>query len=1433
MASGAGSVINIYARTGGGATVGSILGGSQGETFEERVRNAALGAIGGAFLGLGLPLAKGREGFFRVTAADPIPPWYTTKGQTFWQDPARIDTKLAEVNDPEAYSGLLQWRGMTGTKLKKGLREQFPDATPSEIDKMVAKGEKFMRARVKQVLETQVVAEVGMTGKPLRQLTAAEAPGKGDFYEVANPFNLGKGQPPGKKFDSMVHAMLGEGFASEGAAFYPRVGDVILDAFGEADGHMYLKFLAVTSAGTNALSTNITNANKAFALWKIQGKGKPITEAMSKRIFGSVGHFDQSKNLAGATRGERISSKEKIFRYHKALLGDENAVVADVWMSRMFGFPDTVSDTQYRLIEQEIFRLANVTGKSPREVQAALWTGAKNIWKRDVTTTGVTDAVSYADHLLSKMTEMAGDVSSKKVEAAMGEVLNFVRNPDSQQAKLWKKAFIKQEAAAREKYLASLAKKLKDEKGSLGVRQVIQMATLMSGAVGGAALNDDPLQGAILGASVAAGGIGLLRAATTMPGISNSFINGRQLAVDVGNFFKKQTEKAFSTTGRLAETTAATPAQLHASRIRRSGRVKAETEHVANRMRNVDKQAQAAGLDSVEVWDMAQRTRRSGGNMHNALPPEWPQGLRTAVRLAYEQQDVLSAELRRQGWLSGELEQIVNNNEGTYLRRAYKAFTEPNWATTIKRKHIEVYNEAVDWLEKRLTIPRRSILESMGKDELMTLAGRYDLGIPPQADKEIFLQALDATPRGQAQEDAVVLADRLLNLGEDGILGSIRNGRLGEKDLRALKRRGDIAPEIRALLGEIEDPKANLLNSIHATSRLIADHDFQVEIRQLGIDGGWLSHGPDRVRGHERPLVGEGSKRADVLAGTFTTPEVAEAYRAFTDTSPIFGDHKVWNAMQYLSALPRLFKTVGSHPTHIRNFGSNPIFTYTNLDVFTAGGVRRSVDESIRTVLGTFRRDAPRKKRWRELGLIGSAARAEEIAQFMRATKAGGGTIPRLMEQGVKRAPVLGKVAEGAATAYRWEDEVWKIHGFEARLWNESHWRHGVPPEKLAPDVKDALEKRLAQEVLDTYPTYSITPGLAKVIRSIPFVGPFVSWYVAVPITAKNTIARMARNLKSDIPQIRRQALGQAFAILSAGTGITAVRTTVNRRQGLDQEEELAVREFLPEWNRNGENMFHDWDPVGLTGIFTAGHQFDAHDMMKAPVRAILSGVTNEEELDFIMWEALREVMDPLISEDLFWGAFLDVARNTDEFGRFIANPGETTEEQWEARVGYMWEKIRPGTLDIVARIQKAQEDGDEEKLEAEITSAMGARRNTVDVQKSLGFFTADFVEEIQASVQDLRRAPAEQRQDEMRDAVAGQLQSFARFQRKVQAAKQLGLDPITLDRILKDRGLRADIREAMIEGRFRAYLPSTLEGDDPEATRLLLDLFATELQSR
>lgn len=136
--------------------------------------------------------------------------------------------------------------------------------------------------------------------------------------------------------------------------------------FGE-DTDTFLGFLAATSQHT-ALKANVSFALKAYEQWK---QGKPFTGYLP----------DVKKNLERVAKGQPLKSK-KVSSFLKALQGDPDAVVIDLWMKRAFGLQKNtedkpLSDKQYDILAEKIRKMARDAGVSPKQFQAAVWLAFK------------------------------------------------------------------------------------------------------------------------------------------------------------------------------------------------------------------------------------------------------------------------------------------------------------------------------------------------------------------------------------------------------------------------------------------------------------------------------------------------------------------------------------------------------------------------------------------------------------------------------------------------------------------------------------------------------------------------------------------------------------------------------------------------------------------------------------------------------------------------------------------------------------------------------------------------------------------------------------------------------------------------------------------------------------------------------------------------
>jgi hypothetical protein len=139
----------------------------------------------------------------------------------------------------------------------------------------------------------------------------------------------------------------------EGKGWYEKAHEALVATFGE-EADLMAAFIASTSPGNNP-SVNLQKALQAYQQYK---EGIP---------FSGVGTYfgDQVvvKNLERAVRGEPLHGL-KVWNFCRALQGDQNAVVVDMWMARAFlGKDGKLTDGEYLFVEQLIREVAHALQK--------------------------------------------------------------------------------------------------------------------------------------------------------------------------------------------------------------------------------------------------------------------------------------------------------------------------------------------------------------------------------------------------------------------------------------------------------------------------------------------------------------------------------------------------------------------------------------------------------------------------------------------------------------------------------------------------------------------------------------------------------------------------------------------------------------------------------------------------------------------------------------------------------------------------------------------------------------------------------------------------------------------------------------------------------------------------------------------------------------
>lgn len=153
---------------------------------------------------------------------------------------------------------------------------------------------------------------------------------------------------------------------AHGADWYEETAQWVNKTFAPEDSDMFLRFLALTSADSST-EGGAALAMKAFGQWKM---GLPFDGMRGPHMVGMLDH---------AVRGESFGG-DKVQSFYRALRGDEDAVVLDRWMIRALGLPASRSqlgDADYKLYSAIVHNLADDAKMSPRQLQAAIWEGAR------------------------------------------------------------------------------------------------------------------------------------------------------------------------------------------------------------------------------------------------------------------------------------------------------------------------------------------------------------------------------------------------------------------------------------------------------------------------------------------------------------------------------------------------------------------------------------------------------------------------------------------------------------------------------------------------------------------------------------------------------------------------------------------------------------------------------------------------------------------------------------------------------------------------------------------------------------------------------------------------------------------------------------------------------------------------------------------------
>lgn len=503
---------------------------------------------------------------------------------------------------------------------------------------------------------------------------------------------------------------------------------------------------------------------------------------------------------------------------------------------------------------------------------------------------------------------------------------------------------------------------------------------------------------------------------------------------------------------------------------------------------------------------------------------------------------------------------------------------------------------------------------------------------------------------------------------EKAPVSQLSRGLLGGKDMNQFRGRKDIPEPIRELMGEYHDPRVNFAKSIYRSVNTLQNQIFVTELRERYADELFFP----RLTGDATvQLAAESSDALAPLNGWYTTPEIAEVFKDYYSVPPT---PDAWlNLILKMSSAIKYGKTILSPVTHARNFFGNLWFVVNNgYDIRHAGVASQAF------------RDAWGKKmtaeqegyfvRLSELGLVGEGANMGDLRALLAHLNQD--KVEEFFRKylGRERDDFRKKIEQ----TYGAEDDFYKIMAFETEKARYAQAIYGAPFESLTPAEQRDLERRAADIVTSTLPTYSKVPAIVRDIQRFPFTGTFVAFPAEMFRVTANQMKLIRTELRD--PRLRpigiRRMIGAAMAQAGLSIGLTAMFKFLS---GVDDKEDDAARSFMYEWQQDATILWKELKP-GEEMAFVNLSYTDPYSFLKRPVIRLLTD-TNKGFMSQL-GEVGYNFVQPFVSSELTTGTIGQLIYNKNtRTGSEIYNERMGILGDWKSTYRFMAWNLQPGVV--------------------------------------------------------------------------------------------------------------------------------------------------------
>ena len=511
-------------------------------------------------------------------------------------------------------------------------------------------------------------------------------------------------------------------------------------------------------------------------------------------------------------------------------------------------------------------------------------------------------------------------------------------------------------------------------------------------------------------------------------------------------------------------------------------------------------------------------------------------------------------------------------------------------------------------------------------------------------------------------------------------------------------------------------------------------------------------------------------------------------------------------------------------------------------------------------VFGTLPKEQARQfARYQRLGIVGTQVEAGEIARLTRDI-AGGASGAKALQKLEKLPTGVRKTFDKLQEAYIAEDDFWKITTFELERNRHSsiltqlginkgnykaalngeieglekagqYFSKKIARKEIAEESYEGFMDELSANIVrNQVPNYEYIGRTAKALRQSPF-GNFIAFPLEIMRTGNNIITQSIDEITSGIPELKKLGLRR---LLSFGTTVGGIPYGLSEifkaKNDVSDEEMQALRRFVPEWSKNSTLLPTGRDEKGNIKYIDFSYS-NAYDFLTRPYRAVTNALAQTDGSNESLKEALAkgmgdgmvELMDPFASESIFIEGLIDstIRRGVGKDGRRVWSQADDPMVKIGKGVLHIGETLTPGSISQLKRLGqaatgKADKYGNLHNLSDELPGLFGFRSVNSDPSRALTFMTTSFVRDLK-NADNLLTAPLLRggrvtKEDIINGYKYSQAQRFSTLKemyKNIDAARTLGVSNAILNRKIKRRGVKKEVFDQLMRGKFTPTRPS------------------------